>query len=411
MRRLRDSIADFWYKEPAYLDWISRLSGLWLIGIMPLELFVIFKFGPYHVPAWRIGHQFIAFPEPAAWISVLIWVLDCSACLAMLAGVRNRFLPLFILLVWLYYQTMDRYIFHSSFVILLAYYLLALAINDSPRSLSRRLIQIALSACYLFSAMHKFHPEFLSGLTLFDMLGRGFLLRPELLPAVQWLSLPRWFTGLLTYLVIALEAFIGIGLWFRASRLWAVVAGIFMHCAFTFVIPGIELFAPIAWTGYLAFFEKRGAAEKKSLGFRKPLSSLALFLIASFLAFLMPARFFFLPRFEYLYMSLYDRVPWGFSMFLFHEEVRGVEISYQTEDDSWHEVEPEGRMLQSSSDSDLIAMANYVAARHPEALRIIIRCKLRVNSHGLRVKECLCVPAEDRYFLHRSIVDGMQLRR
>lgn len=412
MKRIRDQISNLVYQDPSHLALMKRLTGLFLLCIMPLQLFVVFFFGPYHVPAWRLGHEFICFPEPPTWLSVLVWSLYSAACLALVFGKGNRLIPIFLFSVWFYYQSLDRYIFHSSFVILLSLYLLAFAIDRKPRSLSRLLIRIAVSSCYIFSAAHKFHPEFLSGLTMYDMLGQGNLLRPELLDTIRWLNLPRWFTNTATYLVIALEFFIGLGLWFKSTRIYAVCCGVFMHLAFTIMIPGIELFAPIAWTGYLAFFEsKNKSANSRSLAFAKPPADIFVMAAASFLCVFMPARFFFLPRYEYLQMSLYDRVPWGFSMFLFHEEIKSVQVRYQTADERWQEVQLSGRMAASSSDSDLVALAYYIARIHPQALRILVRSTLQVNGHGLKVKECLYVPSARKFMVHRAVVDGMQLRR
>lgn len=411
MRRVRDQLSALLYKQPGFTDVMRRLTAVWLVAIMPLQLLVVFGFGPYHVPAWRIGQNFFAFPEPAKEVSIVVWALDFIACIAMMAGMRHRLIPVFLFAVWFYYQTFDRYIFHSSFVILMAMYLLAFAVDRQPRSLSRLLIQVALSSCYIFSALHKFHPEFFSGLTMYDLLGRGFLLRPEILPAIQWLSLPRWFTDLSSYVVIALELFIGIGLWFRQTRIFAVIAGVFMHIMFTAMIPGIELFAPITWTGYLAFFDKRSDVKVPlpNLAFDKPLVDKLVTAAACILCIAMPARLFFLPPYTYLHMSLYDRVPWGFSMFLFHEEVKYVEAVYRTQDHLWHKVPIEGRMNTTSSASDLIALAYYLSKIHPEADRIMVATCLQVNSHRLQTRQCFYTPAEDKVVFKEAISDGIRI--
>ncbi len=413
MKRIRDIVSDALYKEPGYLDLMKILIGLCLIGILPLELFIVFGYGPYHVPAWRIGQHFFVFPEPAIWVSVVVWLLYFCACICMVIGKGGRLVPFLLFAVWLYYQTLDRHIFQSSFVIMMSVYLLAFSIDRRPRSLSRVLIRVAVSTCYIFAGLHKLHPEFFSGLTMYRLLSVGEMIRPELLPLIRSMNLSRFACEMCTYLVVMMELFIGIGLWFKPLRKAAVATGVVLHLSLTFFIPGIELFAPVMWTGYLAFFDKRRDALSVDLSKRvysRPLAEALLAIIVSIMCVVMPARLFFASPYNYLHMSLYDRVPWGFSMFLFTENIKYVAASVR-EKGNWVNVALEGRMPNSSSRSDLIAMSYYLAKTHPQADCVRVENRLQINGHGLLNRIYYYFPRVDRVLQREVIVDGMRVRR
>ena len=409
---IRDQITKLLYQGPGYIDWIRRLTGFFLLGILPLELFNTFLHGPYHVPAWRLGKIFFAAPEPPLALSVAVWSLYAIACIALVAGVRKKIVPIYIFLVWLYYSTIEIYIFHSSFVILMSLYLLAFAIDRRPFSLSRRIIQVGISTCYLFSAVHKFmHPEFISGFTLHEMLGRGFLLRHELRPVIEYLSLPWWVTEMAGFAVIGLELFLAIGFWFRSTRRWAVAAGICLHTVFTLALPGIEQFALVAWTGYLAFFDREKVPANPNLAFKKPFADLLVTAFACSCCVAMPMRLLFLSPYEYINISLYDRVPWGFSMFLFNEEIKFVHVKYRGLDGKEHLVRLDGRMKEAASYNEMIALSYYVAKSHPDAIAVQVISCTQINSHGTRIKRCVYLPEQDRLFMYLESRDGMRLRK
>lgn len=410
--RIRDQITKLLYQGPGYIDWIRRITGLCLLAILPLEVFNTFLHGPYHVPAWRIGKMFFAAPEPAKWISILVWSLYAIACIALAAGVKKRLIPVFIFLVWLYYSTLEICIFHSSFVILMSLYLLAFAIDRRPFSLSRRIIQVGLSTCYFFSALHKFlHPEFIGGFTLHEMLGRGHLLRAEWQPFVQSLNLPWWSTEYIGYLVIALEFFLAFGFWFKATKKWALAAGVFLHAVLSLAIPGIDEFAIVAWTGYLAFFDRDVIPPNPDLSFKKPVLDMLVASLACYCCVAIPMRLFFVPPYEYIHMSLYDRVPWGFSMFLFNEEIKFVHVKYREADGKEHIIQLDGRMKEAASYNELIALAYYVARTHPDAVAVQVTSCTQINSHSTRIKRCVYLRAQDRIFMYQESVDGMSLRK
>lgn len=413
MKRIRDQLSDALYKESGYLDLMRILTGLCLLGILPLELFILFGYGPYHVPAWRLGQHFFVFPEPAIWVSVLVWFAYFCGCICLTFGKGGRLVPFLLFCTWLYYQTLDRYIFQSGFVIMMALYLLAFSIDRKPRSLSRMLICVAVSTCYIFSGLHKLHPEFFSGLTIYRLLTVGEMIRPELVPLMHSLSLPRFICDIFTYIVVLVEVFIGLGLWFKLTRKTAVICGVLLHVTLTFFIPGIELFAPVMWIGYLAFFDKRKdcqAADLRGRAYAQPWHEALVATVAAIICVVMPARLFFADPYSYLHMSLYDRVPWGFSMFLFTENVRFVGASVR-ESGAWSTIGLQGRMPTASSKSDLLAMAYYLAKTHPSADCVRVENRLQINGHGQLNRIFVYFPKVDRVLQSETVLDGMRIRR
>ncbi len=410
--RLRDHITKCLYQSPGYIDEIRRLTGLWLICIMPFQCMVVFKVGicgPYHVPAWRIGHTFLSLPDPPLWFSGILLLVEFFLYIALIAGVRKKFIPALLLLVFAYYQFLDIF-FHCGFAILLAFNLIAFLIDRVPLSLSRRVIQISLSACYFFAAIGKVHPEYFDGYTLFHMLGRGFVIRPQIRDFVLGLHVSHEMATFLSIFVIVLEVFLALGLWFKSTRLFTAIVGVLFHCALTLSLPGIEPFAPVMCTSYLAFFEKRGDQPCRNLSFKKPITDILLTVFVCVASIAMPIRFYMMPREQLLSLSYFDRAPLGLAMYLFDEEVKSVGVSYQTSDEQWHKVNADGRMAVCSSTSDMLSLAYYLQKTHPEAVSIKIITRLIVNGHKSIVKQLSYGPAQRSIKFSSSSSDGMRFR-
>ncbi|MBX9689997.1 MAG: hypothetical protein K2X27_25020 [Candidatus Obscuribacterales bacterium] len=414
MKRIRDRLKDFFYEDSGYLDWIRRLTGLWLIYLMPFQIYVYYKsgnFGPYHVPSWRFAKTFLNFPEVPGNISIALWVLYFFGCLALILGLPSRLIPALLLLFWFYCQCNEFAAFLSSPAILLALFLAAFCIYRKPRSLSRFLIKFSLSACYVFAALHKFHPEFLAGFTLYDMFGRGFQLRPELAPFVTSLHLPFQLLQALSLLVIVVELFIGIALWFARSRIYAVVLGLLMHLTFTFFISDIEVFLFVCASAYLAFFDPPGQKRFKRLSFASPFYEALIAFALALLVLLMPGRFFLMDRYAYENLTLFDRAPWSFAVYLYHQDVTELQAAYHEAGKSWQVVPTERRMRSCSSDNDMLALLYYLEAEHPQADAISIRTILRINSRKQVCKILRYFPESKRIYWYFESRDGLRLRK
>jgi len=85
-----------------------------------------------------------------------------------------------------------------------------------------RLIQLQLSLCYLFAALHKLHPGYLSGEVLAD-------LRPGTPAFAAWC-------------VVALELGLAVTLWIPRLRLRAVVIGVLFHLLLALLL-GVHTFS------------------------------------------------------------------------------------------------------------------------------------------------------------------------
>ncbi|MFE6964538.1 HTTM domain-containing protein [Agromyces sp. NPDC057679] len=125
--------------------------------------------------------------------------------------------------------------------LLVAY--LAFARSDTTWSITHRrsdatvpwwpqlLMMSQLSVLYLFSALSKMNPYFITGAPLSKWV---------------WLDLPWQLFFIASVLTVGVELFIAIGLWFRASRRLAALLGLGLHASIV-VLMNNETFALIAF--------------------------------------------------------------------------------------------------------------------------------------------------------------------
>jgi hypothetical protein len=396
--RFRQQLLSVFYEGEGYLGLIRRLTGLWLLLTIPLGLFNLF-YPPYHVPSWRIGDVFLAAPEPPIFVSAVVWLIYLICCMLMVIGMKQRFLPIYLLAVWLYYHTVENFCFTTMPVILLSCYLAALAIEHKPRSLSRLVIRVAVSSVYFYAAVHKIHPEFFQGYTLHTSLGDAVFVRDEFAGFVKSLQMPFALTLVMSWLVILSELFIGFGLWFKSCRIYAVICGILLHILFTLTIQCIDVFSLVIWTGYLAFYENRLVPNfYEGKHYRQRLSDIIVAATVCAACILIPLRIYFGGWDDFVGMSLYDRSPWGLGIFLFNEEIEGLQVKYQLSDKSWHTFQPVQRMLYPHwSRADLIAACRYVSKEHPEAQAVSIKLKAVINRRRSIAKSFIFMVPEDKF--------------
>lgn len=90
------------------------------------------------------------------------------------------------------------------------------------------LLRWQLTLLYLFAALSKLNPAFLSGAVLVEQLPR-YAANPEVLRWASWLGL-------------GLEAWLAVGLWWpRTRRLTWVLGGLFHTTVLVFMVPKVEL--------------------------------------------------------------------------------------------------------------------------------------------------------------------------
>jgi hypothetical protein len=203
---------------------------------------------------WAVG-----VPSPYGGITLL-----GLAALALLVGWHTRVASVLVALLLLVLQRRDVYVLNSGDLLLreLAIYVALMPAGecwsfDARRRGSRkrapwglRLLQVQVSALYLFSVLAKLH-----GSSWQDGSAVG--------KAVQLEDLQRFvvpfpfatsvtFSALLTYGTLLVEAFLVVGLWLPRTRWWAMAAGVAVHL-------GIEATLLIGWFSfaviacYLAF--------------------------------------------------------------------------------------------------------------------------------------------------------------
>ncbi|RMH78790.1 MAG: hypothetical protein D6683_07145, partial [Actinomyces sp.] len=95
------------------------------------------------------------------------------------------------------------------------------------------LLRVVTSSVYLTSATTKLmNPDWVTGRVLWDRT----LVAEDLIPAafdgwVHQVLVSRWFFAVLAPAALATELFIGLGLWFRRTRWWAVGVAVVFHLA------------------------------------------------------------------------------------------------------------------------------------------------------------------------------------
>lgn len=167
------------------------------------------------------------WPSPSHfWVSLYL-VLTMLASVAIAAGFRVTWASLVatFLNCLVFLADQQTYSNHRWLALILVA-LLALAytpirrrdeaggIEASTPSWPVLLMMTQLSVCYLFAAVSKVNPAFLSGEPL-----TGW---------VRW-DLPLWSTMLMALGTVATELFLAFGLWFRRTRRVAVGVGLLLH--------------------------------------------------------------------------------------------------------------------------------------------------------------------------------------
>jgi hypothetical protein len=99
------------------------------------------------------------------------------------------------------------------------------------------LLKIQFSIVYVFAALTKINPEFLSGESINASLRFG--------------SMPQGLAVTSSYLTIVVELYLAIALWFQATRRTAILFGVLLHVSFVVLLDfgwdlvafGLEMFA------------------------------------------------------------------------------------------------------------------------------------------------------------------------
>lgn len=208
----------------------------------------------FHAPWWELAPEL-----PGAAQVAMVWV-GAVAAVALSLGWRTRLVAP---LTWLcvagnLFLSQHHFRHNRAFLLLL---LAAVALGDSGRVLSldavrRRirtgarptdpggdlgtvwplwLLRVLAASVYLASGFSKLiDPDWSGGLVLWDRAVRHQHLVHERVPgpladAVVELVTTRWVHAITSPIAVAMELFIGIGLWFGPTRLTAIWVALFFH--------------------------------------------------------------------------------------------------------------------------------------------------------------------------------------
>jgi hypothetical protein len=393
------SKAEPWFiLERGYLPSLRRFVGVLMLFIVP----EVYSWshggpGPYRVPAWWIGSTPIELPMLPVAVDSLVWFAYATAALALILGDPGRVMPAVGAAVLACTGSSDLLACNSSYTIMIFLFLVALVFDRAPTGCARRLVQVAVTACYGFSALHKaVQTDWSSGQTLAAMVHQGTYFRPIWSPLLAILPRSDVFYQSLALGVVAVEALIAAGLWCARTRRWAVLAAFLLHVSFLVFLNDVDVFAPTMMAGLLAFIGPEAPREEPAAGPSRREVAMAGVVVMALLA--MPVRLYILPGGPAGSLSFFDRSPWSFSMYLFVQEVESVSAEYLGPDGHRHSVRLVGRMDRAGSEKELRALAAFVLRSHPEATAVEVRSRLRIN-HRRRLEQILRIDRD--YFRSR----------
>lgn len=203
--------------------------------------------GGYHWPYW--AH----WPLLSADSYDLLHLAQCPLILLLAIGLWSRFSAASLLFLQSFVFFADHLNFRNhGYLFLLILGILALSpageafsLQSSRRSsvplTCQRLIQVQISLVYLWAAIHKLHPAYLSGAVLADT----FHLRAQ----------PP-FLALAAVTVPAVELFLAFALWHRRGRVAVCATGLVMHASIA-ISMGIYGFSLAVVASYVLFLAPR----------------------------------------------------------------------------------------------------------------------------------------------------------
>jgi hypothetical protein len=385
----------------SYIPWLSRLTGLLSLPVATIVWFFAhsgvkgaFYPQPFSVPTWRLafagGDWTIAPPLPPEPLNIIVFTLFALGCILLMAGKNKRAIYIYMASVLAYYTAIDWFVACFFWVLLDFLFLAALAFRapgegkeaSANKSATRRLIQLTLASCYLFGVVQKaLFSDFDRGISLESFFHDGFAVTAPFKDLFISHPMPAAFWQAASTFLLYAESFIGLGLFFKKTRLIACGLGLFLHGGIIVMMePVITIFSLEMWTGYLAFFDKKtteSTSSESTLRYRTAYFASALIFVAALV--LMPARIYFLPGPPEELLTLFDRTPWTFGMFLMRQKVASITISYDDKTGQTHSIEPSGRIETFSNDNELSALARYVKKEHNDAQSISINDLIIVN--------------------------------
>ncbi|HIA50908.1 MAG TPA: hypothetical protein EYN91_02320 [Candidatus Melainabacteria bacterium] len=389
-----DSLFDFFLLSEDGLDELNRITGL-LSLLVCWHLFKSLNWlkAEYQVETWWWQDQCLALPDSES-LAIILLCLCSLAGAAMLVGVRGKLPPLLVAGCIAYITSLDANLAFPHSFFLTIWICVALVFRREGRSASRRLIQLSVFACYFLSGLQKlFTPQFISGHSL-EALIFGNSVQNWVFHLINQIHPDPVFWKAISILVVVAELLFSLGLWHRKTQIFAV-AGIIVFQSLVFATMD-PLIAPLHLTVFaacIAFvnpFAKRpmfdwlrktiGSREESSIAeIQKPGTFYKMFaVIATTILFAIPLRIYFYPD-AFVRMSLMDRRPWTFCMFVSLEGRYKTSIVLKRKDGNLVWFQPRGRMAYLSSDTDMLALAKYLEKTNPRVVELKIESQYDVN--------------------------------
>ncbi|MBS2007008.1 MAG: hypothetical protein JST01_08205 [Cyanobacteria bacterium SZAS TMP-1] len=386
---MQGKFTDWLYLDEGLIPILSRLVGLISLPIAAVVWFFAHSGcglepypQPFNVPAWRFGTYLVPVPLPPEPLNLIVFGLFALAAVALIAGKAHRPLYIYMAAVLAYYCSRDFFVCMLHWILLDFLFLVALAFRTQGRpSPARRLIQLTICSCYIFAVIQKiFYPDFWLGLSLEANFYDGFAVTSPFKAFFIQHQLPMSFWQASSILLLVLETFVAIALFFKQTRIAACILGIFLHGGILMMMdPILSLFSLEMWLGYLAFFPGNKKVENTTDGTARPPLQTAFSLVYIAVLIIMPMRIYFLGGPPPELLTLFERTPWTFGMFLMRQKQEQIEMAFEDEKGERHSLEATGRMKTASNDNELISIAQYILKNNPGAKEISINDSIIVN--------------------------------
>ena len=380
---------DWFYLPRGYLNLFRRVVGALMLATGLEACVRATSLSPYFVPLWGAGLSFVELPSTPLVIDVVAWGVYFAGAIYLLLGGRALLPVALSAAVLAFYASREQWVIVSHYMVMLSCYLMALLFDRGEVNCARRLVQLSVACCYFYAAVNKLHPVFLSGQSLAGIVENGWSVRDILIPAVS-----AWHPGgtvlvSMSVGVILAELFLAAGMFFARTRAAAVLTGLVFHGVISVFSAGIEIFAPMMWCGYLAFFEKtdgQGRGAPSGLSRQHALQTAGACLMTAFLI-LMPVRFFLTGK-DWTQIVGFDRSPWSFAMFLGQESFEYAGARWRAAGGIWVPVPLAGRMAHLSGDVELLSLSKYILKEHPPAAEVEVESRFLANREA-RVRKTI----------------------
>ena len=387
------------YLPSGHLDLLRRLTAL---ATLPIGI-IVFNWtkggpGPYIVPAWRFHQHLLILPLPPAPLTEIAFLSAAIACLLMTLGFKQKWIIAIPVLVGAYFGCRDFWAMGSHFVLLLWTYLVALLFARPGKNCSRRLIQLSVFLCYFYSAVQKLlSPDFIMGYSMQAEMSDGWCFNAYAANILHLGAAPFIFWQLFSWMTVGLELFLAFGLFSKRFRKTALILGLLFHIGISAMLDFyISLFSVAILVGYLAFIDRKSEVAQETPpaldanANQAGKSALEPILAGAFALVMcaVPLRVYASTERPLNDVTMLDRTPWSFCMFLQRLDENKVDVRYRTTNGDWHKIALSDRWRTQSActDNELYSICSWVLHRYPEATEVTADIEFRVNKRWTQRK-------------------------